>query len=82
MVVKSIVAVTEYFRLETWHGAVNRPVLSIILHTRNALFTASSAANTELATTRAVAAAKNILIEHPVPLWRHGARARFVLQDI
>jgi hypothetical protein len=52
------------------------------LQTRNALFTASSAANTELATTRAVAAAKNILIEHPVPLWRHGARARFVLQDI
>lgn len=79
---KSIVAVTAYFRLETWHGAVNKPVLSIILQTRNALVTASSAAITELATTKTAAAAKIIFIENPVPLRRHGARACFVLQDM
>ncbi|OEC99457.1 MULTISPECIES: hypothetical protein [unclassified Rhizobium] len=78
----SMVAMTAYLRLETWHGAVNKPVLSIILQTRNALLTASSAAIAELAITSMVAAAKNNLIENPDPLWRHGARACFVLQEM
>jgi hypothetical protein len=56
--------------------------LSIILQTRNALFTASSAAIAELAPTIMVAAAKNSFIENPDPLWQHGARADFVLQGI
>ncbi|MFB2562670.1 hypothetical protein [Rhizobium sp. IMFF44] len=79
---RSMVAMTAYLRLETWHGAVNKPVLSIILQTRNALLTASSAAIAELAITSMVAAAKNNLIENPDPLWQHGARADFVLQDM
>jgi hypothetical protein len=29
-----------------------------------------------------VAAAKNSFIENPDPLWQHGARAGFVLQDM
>ncbi|NLR99745.1 hypothetical protein HGP17_23235 [Rhizobium sp. P38BS-XIX] len=79
---KSIVAVTAYFRLETWHAAVNKPVLSIMRQTRNALFAASSAAIAELAATKTVATAKNSFIENPVPLLLHGARACFVLQDM
>ncbi|WP_246662527.1 hypothetical protein [Rhizobium sp. P44RR-XXIV] len=61
---------------------MNKPVLSIILQTRYAFVTGSSAAITELATTKTVAAAKNNLIENPVPLRRHGARACFVLQGM
>ncbi|WP_188112567.1 hypothetical protein [Rhizobium tropici] len=56
--------------------------MSIILQTRSALFAASSAAIAELATTNAVVTAKNSLIENPDPLWRHGARACFFLQDM
>ncbi|HEU0118765.1 MAG TPA: hypothetical protein VFR09_09055 [Alphaproteobacteria bacterium] len=61
---------------------MNKPVLSIILQTRYALLTGSSAAITELATTKTVAAAKNCFIENPGPLRRYGARACFVLQDM
>ncbi|MFS8044441.1 hypothetical protein [Rhizobium sp. BR 314] len=63
----SIIAVTAYFRLETWQGPVNKPVLSIILQTRYALLTASSAAIAPLATTKIAATAKNRFIENPVP---------------